>query len=211
VIREDSIASQDQGPTARGSTLVSATRRTTATKRYGGLSNTCRRSMDGPAARCDGEVFRDGLLQQGCIARVPEIVEGTDGLHRRLAPRRRDPTGDHEVADRQYAERPVIFPDVQLENRTGDPGSFICISGSRFFLAQGARCQCLGVQADRVNLNHPKQQRTMCRSCRRAARWIADDTGSRRRWIGGAIAEKSPSLLRGREACRQTSQPITHI
>jgi hypothetical protein len=37
-------------------------------------------------------------------------------------------------ADRQYAERPVIFPDVQLENRTGAQGRFICAPGSRFFL-----------------------------------------------------------------------------
>jgi hypothetical protein len=35
---------------------------------------------------------------------------------------------------RQYAERPVIFPDVQLENRTGAQGRFICVPGSSFFL-----------------------------------------------------------------------------
>jgi hypothetical protein len=41
------------------------------------------------------------IAQQGCIARVPEIVEGTGrpSPSPRAAPRRRDPTGDDEVVD----------------------------------------------------------------------------------------------------------------
>jgi hypothetical protein len=39
-------------------------------------------------------------LPRALLARQWELMrEGTDGLHRRLAPRRRDPTGDDEVVD----------------------------------------------------------------------------------------------------------------
>ena len=48
----------------------------------------------------------------------------------------RTPSSGHCAvgADRQYSERLVIFPDVQLKNRTGDHRRFICASGSGSFL-----------------------------------------------------------------------------
>src|SRR5229473_699833 len=50
--------------------------------------------------RVIGEVGRDGLLQQGFVASVPEIVECADCLSGRLALRVGDRRGDDEVNDR---------------------------------------------------------------------------------------------------------------